>query len=1247
MAVELEQVYKVTTAGAEQAHGRVEKAAKRSFDAVDKGSKRGRSALGQFTKSANRSKRSVVDLSKATRGLGSVLGGPTLGIAALALGLVKASKAAGTFNKDLAEVGTLLGDVSPIEAFGKSLDEVGDELLSMAGPLGSARELTQGLYLQLSAGTAPAAALEAIADNARFAKAGVATLAEAVDLNTTSINAWNLSTAEAERVNDIWFTTIKLGKTTLAELAANVGKVAATADATKVPIEDVAAAIAELTSKGENTERATTGINSLLNTFLKGAPKFKAAGIDILSVLDERGLVGAMEELRRVTGGDPIQVAKLIPETTALKTAMSLLSDESSGLKDKLEQISDSSGAVETAFQQMSKSSGVFFIALRDKLEAKLIQVGTAINDLLVPALMGLIDAVENDAVVAAWGDAWDTVTDALLEVKRTADDLLQVLRDISGDQSLTFGDVLVGSLITAANRVQVLTLEIEAFFVGMALTATSTMQGLLKALFAVVDDSLEKITKSLDSVASFLFVIPGFAKESAAIFDLRQNLVDLRKDLKAGGDASAVFGESAADLAVRFLDLKGRIDEVGQVVPDLTGVVGEGKAKLDEFKGSAKGAGDETGSFNRNVVEATGAVGQLVKSVSGDTFVGMTIQAINLQAALDGMIGTVDEGSPAWDKLTDDLAVVKTNLDLLSGAITPADVQLRTLIETAKAADVQWKVDVETLNLLNEKLREMAADGLEGTRVFATLTEEADKLGQSVLTTNPILAAAAERWKEARGELKEAKIEMELIPPVAQGVADSVLELATTWTGAFSQMLADGVGFVGAIQGAFSKLTGGGGLGGIISGLFGGKGGGQLGKLLGGTGIGQALQGLIGPLSAALGPFGPIVSSLAPIALKSLSKLGGKIFKGIKGLFGGGKSRETKVQESLQGFGLSISEGLGKEIDKIDESLGRGLGARKVASALGLPQIRQEVALTTATFPGMVQVMIAGFDAAAQRGELTGQVADTLAANVRGLAADATAMGLSGSAAFDQLIAGAQSAGLEVDGFAVGGVAAMANFESGARAAALGAETAHVQAAESSAEAWTGAAEQSKTEIESITPVAESAVSAVEAASVGASGAMAAAANSAASSAASAAARVAGSLASVLGAASRIDRINLDGIDFGLRGAGSVEGRAHGGDVNAGQLYRVNERGTGRNAEFFRPSRSGEVIPLADRRSVPASAFGRPPVADAGAGGGVQRVEVRLPPAITLNIDGQPMRAFVSQGNRDGTIAPEDRQEF
>jgi tape measure domain-containing protein len=63
-----------------------------------------------------------------------------------------------------------------------------------------------------------------------------------------------------------------------------------------------------------------------------------------------------------------------------------------------------------------------------------------------------------------------------------------------------------------------------------------------------------------------------------------------------------------------------------------------------------------------------------------------------------------------------------------------------------------------------------------------------------------------------------------------------------------------------------------------------------------------------------------------------------------------------------------------------------------------------------------------------------------------------------------------------------------------------------------------------------------------------------------------------------------------------GIGGAlGSIFGRASGGPVSAGRLYRVNEASGRGNVELFQPSQNGNIVPLGQSRAAMAGGGGQP----------------------------------------------------
>ncbi len=89
------------------------------------------------------------------------------------------------FEKEFANVTTLLNAAADDPAILRMRDNV----LDMAGELGSAAELTKGLYQAISAGQKPAQALGFIEKAAKFAQGSLTDMAGSVDVLTTVLNA--------------------------------------------------------------------------------------------------------------------------------------------------------------------------------------------------------------------------------------------------------------------------------------------------------------------------------------------------------------------------------------------------------------------------------------------------------------------------------------------------------------------------------------------------------------------------------------------------------------------------------------------------------------------------------------------------------------------------------------------------------------------------------------------------------------------------------------------------------------------------------------------------------------------------------------------------------------------------------------------------------------------------------------------------------------------------------------------------
>ena len=279
--------------------------------------------------------------------------------AAAFMGLRMGIERAREFSRAMGEVNTILGEGAM--SIGIASQKVNDLALSLGVP---APEVAAGMYQTLSAGvTDSVEAMTMLKAATELGIAGVASTKEAVDLLTTSFNAYGMEVTESgvASMSDMIFKTVQLGKTTIPELSASMGMVLPVAAQLGVTFEEVAAAVASLTLKGLSTSEATTQLNAVFTAFLKKgelANKTFGEGSNLMGAqaIKTKGLQQAMIDLMEATGGSEDALLKLTGRAEGAKAIMSLTADDSKILTAQLKGVSDSAGAADEAFKKMANT---------------------------------------------------------------------------------------------------------------------------------------------------------------------------------------------------------------------------------------------------------------------------------------------------------------------------------------------------------------------------------------------------------------------------------------------------------------------------------------------------------------------------------------------------------------------------------------------------------------------------------------------------------------------------------------------------------------------------------------------------------------------------------------------------------------------------------------------------------------------------------------------------------------------------
>jgi len=244
----------------------------------------------------------------------------------------------------------------------QDLQQLGKQIRQVAIESAQSFDTTaRAVYQIISAGVDASKAIDVLRVSAKLASAGLADLESTADALTTVMNAYRLSTEKAQRVSDIMFKTVEMGKTTVPELAAQIGRVASTAAQAGISFEELSAAIATMTAAGVRTEMTMSSLGQLIQNLLNPNKALTEALQRLgyssgLALLQARGLAGALELLARAIPRE--QLAEMIGSIEGLRAVMVLTGSQGDRFRNVLEQMKSATGSTDKAFKEIASTTG-------------------------------------------------------------------------------------------------------------------------------------------------------------------------------------------------------------------------------------------------------------------------------------------------------------------------------------------------------------------------------------------------------------------------------------------------------------------------------------------------------------------------------------------------------------------------------------------------------------------------------------------------------------------------------------------------------------------------------------------------------------------------------------------------------------------------------------------------------------------------------------------------------------------------
>ena len=487
---------------------------------------------------------------------GAVKAGFAVAAAAAAAFAVKSVSAFVEFEKKFNEVATLLPNMTKA-----GFATMQKDLRELAQTMGvDLLDATQALYNAISAGIPEQNAVSFLADATKLSIAGVTDLQTAVSGLTTVLDAYNMDATEAMKVSDIMFSTMQNGKTTIDELARNVGKVTPLASELGVTFEEVGAMFSVLTKKlGDGkTAEAGTQIKAMLAELgkegAKAAEAFqKLSGVSFTQFIDQGGSVGealkmmAQEAERNGTG-----LQNMFGSIEAGMGALAIAANNGRDFAGALKSIGEGAGNTEKGFQTMQKTASRQFEMMKAQGMELMMKLGEAIMPLVVdimPMLTGFLETLPQlFGGSASSGQALAATMDFLFNAIKIGIKVLGTI--VSGFGA--FGDILVwcGKMIGG----------FVGIFVSMGKTAfqpiVEVINGTIEAFKALGDimanpfdaagyeKAMKRIKGANEAIAKSL---TGFGDKFAETFD---------KNKKFFNDTNNEFVKSMEDRNKNMKDL-------------------------------------------------------------------------------------------------------------------------------------------------------------------------------------------------------------------------------------------------------------------------------------------------------------------------------------------------------------------------------------------------------------------------------------------------------------------------------------------------------------------------------------------------------------------------------------------------------------------------------------------------------------------------------------------------------------------
>lgn len=350
--------------------------------------------------------------------------------------------AATDFDTSMAKLSTI-ADTSKV-----STEDLKAQILDVSNTYGvSASDIAEAAYNAISAGQDTEDAVQFVADAMQLAKAGFTDSGTAIDTLTTIMNAYGDASGSAADISDRLITAQNLGKTTVAELGSNMGKVIPTAAMYGVNLDNLASAYVTTTKNGIATADSTTYINGMLNELGKSGSTASnilknKTGKSFKELMDSgMSLTDTLQIIQDAADASGKSMADMFSSQEAAKAAATI-TQHADDFTESMNAMAESSGKTAEAFAVVDDTTATSMEKLKTSVQNLAIQLG----DILIPVVEEVVGHVQR---IVDWLGSLDE------SQKKTIVTVAAVVAAV-GPALIVIGNVVgvVGNIITGIGTV-------------------------------------------------------------------------------------------------------------------------------------------------------------------------------------------------------------------------------------------------------------------------------------------------------------------------------------------------------------------------------------------------------------------------------------------------------------------------------------------------------------------------------------------------------------------------------------------------------------------------------------------------------------------------------------------------------------------------------------------------------------------------------------------------------------------------